>query len=113
MSRSHLREWLADTIANWGAEGPRDRVINWDDEGFAHTIDLPAVRATLGCWVEPSPFAGTRPYEWVITYMPVTAVPGMSSGYTWTRWGARRAALRALKFWESYGYTVNRDGARA
>lgn len=92
---------------------PRSRTVTWWELGNRHTIELPdRPGITLGCWVKRSPFPGTRPWEWVITAMSVTAVTGMSAGYTRTRWGARRAALRALAFWESYGYNVNRDGAR-
>lgn len=94
----------------------RPRTITWDEDGNKHSIDLPDVEAkgvtALGCWVKRSPLPGTRRWEWVISNMPVTAVTGMSSGYCLTRWGARRAALRALAFWRSYGYPVNRDGAR-
>lgn len=61
----------------------------------------------IGAWVCPSPFPGTFKWEWVVYNMDVTVVTGMSSGYTRTRWGARRAARRALKFWESLGYNAN------
>jgi len=95
----------------------RSRTIEWNDRGNGgtHRLQLPDVEANgvtaLGCWVTSSPIPGTPRWEWVITNMPVTAVPGMSSGYTRTRWGARRAVRRALRFWESYGYPTNRDGA--
>jgi hypothetical protein len=96
---------------------PRSRVISWPGEyGGIHTITLPDVEAPgvlrLGCWVKRSPIPGTRPWEWVITNIPVTAVTGMSAGYTLTRYGARRAARRALRFWASYGYPIDPDGAR-
>lgn len=91
----------------------RSRIIKFDDGG---TVTLPDVEAygvtALGCWVKPSPIPGTLPWEWVITNMPVWAVTGMSAGYTATQCEAQQAALRALDFWESYGYNVNRDGAR-
>ncbi|ANN98182.1 hypothetical protein [Mycobacteroides abscessus] len=94
----------------------RDRTITWRERGIRHTIKLPDVEArgvtALGCWVKRSPIPGTRRWEWVITNMPVTALTGMSAGYTRTRWGSRRAVRRALKFWASYGYPVNPDGAR-
>lgn len=61
----------------------------------------------IGAWVEPSSFHGTLKWEWVVYNMPVTVVTGMSSGYCRTRWGARRAANRALRFWNALGYTVN------
>lgn len=89
----------------------RSRTIEWHESGCIHSITLPDVEARgvikLGCWVKRSPIPGTPTWEWVITNMPVTAVTGMSAGYTRTRWGARRAVRRALKFWSSYGYTVN------
>lgn len=90
----------------------RSRTIEWHDSGCMHSITLPDVEARggvvkLGCWVKRSPIPGTPRWEWVITNIPVTAVTGMSAGYTRTRWGARRAVRRALKFWESYGYIVN------
>jgi hypothetical protein len=67
---------------------------------------------TISCWVKPTEFHGTLPWEWVITNMPVTVVTGMSSGYCRTRWGARRAAKRALRFWSDLGYTVTYKGAQ-
>lgn len=69
-------------------------------------LDAKGVTA-IGAWVKPSPFPGTLPWEWVIYNMDVTVVTGMSSGYTRTRWGARRAARRAIRFWESLGYNAN------
>ncbi|WP_292988359.1 hypothetical protein [Mycobacterium sp.] len=96
----------------------RSRTITWHDlNGHTlHTITLPNVEASgvvaLGCWVKRSPIPGTRPWEWVITNMPVTAVTGMSAGYALTRWGAKRAVRRALRFWASYGYPTNAEGAR-
>jgi hypothetical protein len=93
---------------------PRSRVIQWRESGGTHTVTLPDIEAqgvtAIGYWVKHSPFPGTRPWEWVIYNMPVTAVTGMSSGYCLTRWGAKRAALRALRFWESYGYPINWNG---
>ena len=84
---------------------------------FPHgTITLPDVEANavtaLGCWVKPSPIPGTPPWEWVIYNMPVTAVTGMSAGYTYTRQLAELKAAEALDFWESYGYPTNRDGLK-
>ena len=72
---------------------------------YLHLPDREGV--VIGAWVELSPFHGTLLWEWVITNMPVTVVTGMSSGYCRTRWGARRAANRALRFWNQLGYTVN------
>ncbi|WP_207572192.1 hypothetical protein [Mycobacteroides franklinii] len=94
----------------------RDRTITWRERGIRHHMTLPDVESrgvtALGCWVKRSPIPGTRRWEWVITNMPVTAVTGMSAGYAHTQWGARLAARRALRFWASYGYPVNPDGAR-
>ncbi|AMU76934.1 hypothetical protein [Mycobacteroides abscessus] len=94
----------------------RDRTITWRERGVRHTITLPDVEArgviAMGCWVKRSPIPGTPRWEWVVTNMPVTAVTGMSAGYARTRWGARRGVRRALKFWASYGYPVNPEGAR-
>lgn len=93
---------------------PRFRTITWRESGATHTITLPDVEANgvtaLGCWVKPSPIPGTPPWEWVITNMPVTAVTGMTSGYTHTKRLAQHKAAEALDFWESYGYHVNRAG---
>jgi hypothetical protein len=89
----------------------RSRVITWTEGGGTHTLTLPDVESqgvtALGCWVKRSPFPGTRLWEWVIYNMPVTVCTGMSSGYCLTRWGAKRAARRALRFWESYGYPID------
>jgi hypothetical protein len=90
----------------------RSRVITWHEPGGGtSSVTLPDVEANgviaLGCWVKRSPFPGTRPWEWVITNMPVTYVTGMSAGYTLTRWGAKRAVCRALRFWQSYGYPID------
>lgn len=86
----------------------RSRIIKTSN---GSTITLPDIEATgitaIGAWVCRSPIPGTRKWEWVIYNMPVTAVTGMSSGYCLTRYGARRAARRALKFWEEYGYPIN------
>lgn len=94
----------------------RSRTIEWRVNGIRHWMQLPDVEArgatALGCWVTRSPIPGTPRWEWVVTNMPVTAVTGMSAGYTRTRWGARRAARRALAFWASYGYPINEDGAQ-
>lgn len=90
----------------------RDRTISWHSHGGRTVFTLPDLNATLGYWVKRSPIPGTPRWEWVITNMPVTAVTGMTTGYTRTRWGARRGVRRALKFWASYGYPVNPDGAR-
>ncbi len=94
----------------------RSRIIRFEDGGIMHTLTLPDVEArgviAIGCWVKPSRIPGTWPWEWVIYNMPVTAVTGMSAGYNLTRWGAKRAARRALRFWQSYGYQVEWDGAR-
>lgn len=91
----------------------RSRTIKLPDYG--RTITLPDVEergvTALGCWVKRSPIPGTRPWEWVVTNMPVTAVTGMSSGYCLTRWGAKRAVRRALLFWDSYGYKTSWVGA--
>ena len=92
----------------------RSRTISWKESGGTFTHTFPDVEANgvtaLGCWVKPSPFPGTPPWEWVITNMPVTALPGMLSGYCYTEVSARIAASKALDFWESYGYAVNRGG---
>lgn len=103
--------------ARWWAKRShevRSRVIR--HESGAVRFKLPDVEAEgvarLGCWVTRSPFPGTRRWEWVVTNMPVTAVPGMSSGFCLTRWGAKRAVRRALRFWESYGYPIDWAGAR-
>jgi hypothetical protein len=103
------RWWL-----DWhGLPLPRDVV--WHENGMRHTVTLPDVEAEgvlrLGCWVKRSPFPGTRRWEWMVANMPVTAVTGMSSGYTRTRWGAKQAARRALRFWQSYGYPIDWTGA--
>ncbi|WRQ08134.1 hypothetical protein JDBV03_01950 [Mycobacterium phage ridax] len=91
---------------------PRSREITWRADGCTHTLQLPDVEdrgvTALGGWVTRSPIPGTRRWEWVVTNMPVTAVTGMSAGYARTRWGARIALRRAWRFWESYGYTINR-----
>lgn len=89
----------------------RSRTITWTEPGGTHRIELPDVEArgvtALGCWIKRSPIPGTPRWEWVVTNMPVTAVTGMSAGYTRTRWGAKRALRRALRFWQSYGYPIN------
>jgi hypothetical protein len=94
----------------------RDRTITWSADGGAHYLTLPDVEANgvtaLGCWVTRSPIPGTPPWEWVVYNMPVTAVTGMSSGYCRTQWAAKRAARRALRFWESYGYPIDWDGTQ-
>lgn len=94
----------------------RSRIITWREHGGTHTVELPDVERqggpALGCWVRRSQIPGTRPWEWVVTNMPVTAVTGMCSGYTLTRWGAKRAVRRALRFWQSYSYSINWDGAK-
>lgn len=90
----------------------RSRTITWKESGGIHMLQLPELPdvTALGCWVKPSPIPGTPPWEWVVTNMPVTAVTGMSSGYCDTAPEARKAAARALDFWESYGYPVDREG---
>lgn len=84
------------------------------EPGGKSYLALPDIHAHgvefIGCWVKRSEFHGTLPWEWVITNMPVTVVTGMSSGYCRTRWGARRAATRALRFWSALGYTVTYQG---
>lgn len=94
----------------------RDRTISWGTNGGRTFFTLPDVEAqgvtALGCWVKRSPIPGTPRWEWIVTNMPVTAVTGMSAGYARTRWGARRGVRRALKFWASYGYPINSEGAR-
>lgn len=90
---------------------PRSRVIEWQEDGSTHTITLPDVEkhgVTALCgWVKRSPIPGTPQWEWVVTNMPVTAVTGMSAGYTRYRDTAISHLERALKFWASYGYPVN------
>lgn len=94
----------------------RSRTIKWRENGMGHTIELPDVEArgvtALPGWVKPSPIPGTPRWEWAVCNMPVTAVTGMSAGYTRTRWGAKRALRRAFRFWESYGYPINWEAAR-
>lgn len=72
----------------------------------------PIHNAFLGAWVTRSPFPGTPPWEWVVSNMPVTVVTGMSSGYCWTRRGARREARRALRFWKELGYRIDLEGTQ-
>lgn len=75
--------------------------------GGSYHLALPSLDGVfVGYWIKPTEFDNTLPWEWVITNMPVTIVPGMSSGYTRTRWGARRAVRRALRFWSELGYQI-------
>jgi WhiB family redox-sensing transcriptional regulator len=63
----------------------RSRTIRWEEDGMTHTFTLPDVEANgvtaLGCWVKPSPFPGTRPWEWVIYNMPDTAAATRRSAW--------------------------------
>lgn len=80
------------------------------ENGGTYHLQLPdRTGITIGCWIKPSPFDGTPPWEWVITNMPVTVVTGMCAGYTFTRLSSILAARRALAFWKSLGYDVVDD----
>ena len=98
------------------------RTITWDENGITHTLTLPDVGVTaLSGWVCRSPIPGTPEWEWVVTNMPteclvalctarsVTAVTGMFAGYAESRGEAVLHLRRALRFWESYGYTIDWD----
>lgn len=81
------------------------RELSWSDNGGTSTLPLPHCDGiTIGCWVCPSPIPYTPPWEWVVTNMPVTVVPGMSAGYADTEADARQAVNRALQFWSDLGY---------
>jgi hypothetical protein len=90
---------------------PRSRNIVWHKDGGTHTLTLPDVEANgvtaLSGWVCRSPIPGTPTWEWAVTNMPVTAVTGMSAGYTDYQDTAITHLNRALFFWKSYGYAID------
>lgn len=67
---------------------------------------------SVGARVGESRIPGTKPWAWTVTNMPTGFVTGMTAGYARTPWGARRAVRRALRFWKSYGYTIDWTGAQ-
>jgi hypothetical protein len=88
-------------------EDGEDRTLVRKEMGGTYTCPLPGRDGfRVGYWIKPTPYDGTLKWEWVITNMNVTVVTGMSSGYTRTRFGARLAVRRALRFWNSLGYDV-------
>lgn len=68
--------------------------------------DLYGGGVRLGYWVQRSPFPRTRRWEWVITGVDCTLNPGMTHGYTHTRWGARRSVRGGQRFWEARGFEI-------
>lgn len=93
----------------------RSRKITWSENGGTTTLVLPDLEMhgiKVGAEIAESRVPGTHRWQWGVTGMPIGLVTGMSAGFARTRWGARRALRQALRFWESYGYTIDWDGAR-
>lgn len=85
--------------------------LTWTEDGGTHTLEFPDpiehnAACTLGWWLKRRPFPGTPRWEWVVTNISVTLLPGISSGYASTKWGARRNLRSALRFWRSLGYAT-------
>jgi hypothetical protein len=85
--------------------------LEWREDGITHRLEFPEPvehneLCTLGYWLKRSPIPGTPRWEWVVTNISVTLMPGMSSGYCATKWGARRELRRALRWWHSLGYST-------